>query len=103
MMGGRTVAQQALSFIKAMMARALQGDTGATNSLLLAIAKLLPPPQPAPRCKPPSTTVSIRHTRRSPHIQDPPLGRPGRVAIAHGLRLAGKGRPPPTGDELRLD
>lgn len=36
------------AFIKAMMARALQGDTRAANSLLLAIARLLPPPEPEP-------------------------------------------------------
>jgi hypothetical protein len=36
------------AFIKAMMARALQGDMRATNSLLIAIARLLPPPEPEP-------------------------------------------------------
>lgn len=44
------------AFIKAMMARALQGDTRATNSLLLAIAKLLPPAEPEPAAAPTLST-----------------------------------------------
>lgn len=44
--GARRKITKQRAFIKAMMARALQGDMRATNSLLLAIAKLLPPPEP---------------------------------------------------------
>lgn len=44
--GARRKITKQRAFIKAMVARALQGDTRAANSLLLAIAKLLPPPEP---------------------------------------------------------
>lgn len=44
--GARRKITKQRAFIKAMMARALQGDPRATNSLLLAIARLLPPPEP---------------------------------------------------------
>ena len=44
--GARRKITKQRAFIKAMMARALQGDPRAANSLLLAIAKLLPTPEP---------------------------------------------------------
>lgn len=47
--GARRKITKQRAFIKSMVARALQGDGRATNSLLLAIARLLPPPpEPEP-------------------------------------------------------